>query len=519
MLAACPINPDVKPLEGDPRNSLTLDRTSLDFGRVRMASVRELALQLRNLHALTARDLQIAIPSGTGFTLAGTNCPRKLPPGDDCTLRIRFTPHRNGPNEETLQITSSTATATARLLGTGLARLEVKVSGDAMGRIVSYPPGISCPPACTADFSEQQVSLHAESPGDSIIAWTPHCRSGDACTLALQDSLAVEANYRTAWTLVMPTSSAVAGDASGNTFVLTRHEHDQRPALHKYAPDGARLWSISLEGNTFFAPPLATDRAGNTAVVLHEGTRCQLVWHDPDGNPLTAAAFECSRDPFPLGLSLHTDVRGTTILLGDVHRDLLLRQYSATRAPSASHRLTSEHSLLLPGLATQPDGTSLFAVVQSYLESSIPGSLMLYGLNAAGELAEVARYPILPRDWYPKKLLLASFTGDAVILGDGNTATTEGFAAIREFSPQSEQSHPQLPTGIRNRPDRITDAATDSHDCFAVLTLHMVLKWCRQQGVSWERKLPNDLLPTSIAFGHDGGVLVVAGSWIRRYPP
>jgi len=79
----------------------------------------------------------------------------------------------------------------------GVSQLTVNVGGPGSGTVTSSPPGISCPPTCSANFNEvSQVTLTA-TPATSFGfgGWTGNCTgSNTTCTVAI-DASNVTANF------------------------------------------------------------------------------------------------------------------------------------------------------------------------------------------------------------------------------------------------------------------------------------------------------------------------------------
>jgi hypothetical protein len=79
---------------------LTLDRELLDFGRVARTTYREVDLVLRNPGSapLTLRELQVAAEYQGEFMVSGGTCSMTegLGPGEQCLLKVRFTPQEEG---------------------------------------------------------------------------------------------------------------------------------------------------------------------------------------------------------------------------------------------------------------------------------------------------------------------------------------------------------------------------------------------------------------------------------------
>jgi hypothetical protein len=74
--------------------------------------------------------------------------------------------------------------------------IVMSVSG--LGRVVSDPPGISCPGTCAAEFPAfSTVRLHAKpEKGEKLLTWGGDCRSPTrSCRLYMDGEKIVQASF------------------------------------------------------------------------------------------------------------------------------------------------------------------------------------------------------------------------------------------------------------------------------------------------------------------------------------
>jgi hypothetical protein len=81
---------------------------------------------------------------------------------------------------------------------TAAADPSVVVSVSGLGRVVSDPPGISCPDACAAEFpAYSSVILHAKpDAGEKLLTWGGDCNSPTrSCKLYVDGEKIVQAGF------------------------------------------------------------------------------------------------------------------------------------------------------------------------------------------------------------------------------------------------------------------------------------------------------------------------------------
>jgi PKD domain/Divergent InlB B-repeat domain len=94
--------------------------------------------------------------------------------------------------------------------------LTVQVTGN--GTVTSQPPGVACPPTCSAPFvtSDTVTLTPAPGPGQQFVTWAGDCTGGAACTVAMSQNRRVSASFNQAPVTVNATVSAIKGSYSGS---------------------------------------------------------------------------------------------------------------------------------------------------------------------------------------------------------------------------------------------------------------------------------------------------------------
>jgi hypothetical protein len=97
--------------------------------------------------------------------------------------------------------------------------LNLLVAGG--GTVTSQPPGISCPPTCTAQFAAADVVTLTPkaAPGSQFIAWGFDCGGNGgapSCSVAMNQDRRVSASFGKAPVTVTATVSAIKGSYSGS---------------------------------------------------------------------------------------------------------------------------------------------------------------------------------------------------------------------------------------------------------------------------------------------------------------
>ena len=134
-------------------------------------------------------------------------------------------------------------------------QLRVELAGRGRGTVRSRPPGIECPPTCTAPFpTGTQVALDAaRGAGSSFAGWDGECGTAATCTVTLGEERTVRARF----------DRCAAADFRG--FVVRFSQGARRVEIRLVLSGRASVRAAVLRGRT----TVKTRRTG----VLAPGTR------------------------------------------------------------------------------------------------------------------------------------------------------------------------------------------------------------------------------------------------------
>ncbi|MFH1248919.1 MAG: hypothetical protein V1660_02100 [archaeon] len=81
--------------------------------------------------------------------------------------------------------------------GNGNFLVMVGTAGDGEGKIISYPPGISCPGKCTQEFAPgTEVTLGGiPASGSALVGWQGTCSGTGDCTFVLEEDIAIIGHF------------------------------------------------------------------------------------------------------------------------------------------------------------------------------------------------------------------------------------------------------------------------------------------------------------------------------------
>ena len=156
----------------------------------------------------------------------GTTCSASFNSGTQATLTA--TPAANSSFIGWSGACSGTATCTLTLSSnssvtatfSAAPTLTVSLAGTGSGTIASSPAGINCGTTCSAGFTAgSQVTLAATAnPGSAFAGWSGACSSTTtaSCTLTLNSSTSVTANFTLLPTLAVQVSGTGAGTVTSN---------------------------------------------------------------------------------------------------------------------------------------------------------------------------------------------------------------------------------------------------------------------------------------------------------------
>jgi hypothetical protein len=154
------------------------------------------------------RAVRIAWTFGDGQSATGLSTVHRWRPAGtyQVSVNVRFADGQTAATSLPIQITTvPPATAT----------LTVQVTGK--GTVTSQPPGISCPPTCSAPFltSDTVKLTPTPAPGQQFVTWAGDCAGGAACAVVMSRDRQVFASFNQAPVTVTATVSAIKGSYTG----------------------------------------------------------------------------------------------------------------------------------------------------------------------------------------------------------------------------------------------------------------------------------------------------------------
>ena len=205
------------PLRGEgtaTRSGLIAGAASIDFGPIELHHDSDASVVLRNTGAA---DIALGARTISGsFLVATDSCPGTLAAGGSCTLAIRFTAARTGPEAGSLEIASSADSVRISLAGLGLRRITIVRQGTGEGTIASAPSGIDCGTTCSGlFFGAVTLTAVVADPAYSF-AWGEPCGIDPSCTLPDGDSLTIDAHFDT----IAPRITIVIDGSAGGFVVV-----------------------------------------------------------------------------------------------------------------------------------------------------------------------------------------------------------------------------------------------------------------------------------------------------------
>ncbi|GAB4294579.1 MAG: hypothetical protein Fur0034_02480 [Desulfuromonadia bacterium] len=242
----------------------------LDFGEVPtglVPSPRILTLGNVGSRPLTISGVSVPAGSTAGFSLGQESCSGgSIPPGGGCSITIEHHPITGGIRSTPLQIDSDDPdsprlTVILTSHDTPLRTLSLTLSGTGSGSVTSTPPGISCPPTCSAPFpSGASVTLTPLPDLSSFLSlWSAEgCTLPSPCTVTLD----TDRNAGVSFTLkpvstpsggwYLSLTDALWGVAAGETIRLVEGEMTGNVTMARDIP-------IRLQGG--YDPTFATQRS------------------------------------------------------------------------------------------------------------------------------------------------------------------------------------------------------------------------------------------------------------------
>ena len=259
LFAACSDEPKPDPAV------LIIDRDGVDFGELELGqSSPETLFTVRNASPWAVESVSVKV-EGSGFTIAASTCERFLDAGDECEVRVRFSPRLAGPNEALLQVEGAPEVDRAVLKGMAVGHVEVRSLPGVGVRVVAEGEDWFCDGPCTVPVRKAGLTLRAEPAG--FPEWGGDCTvvAGGGCSLVIDGTKVVslrELAPLVQWEVrrgAHPQSVAVA--PGGDIVVL---EYGQ---LLRFSGTGEPRWSVSLGGGA----DMALDGEGNAYVVDYSG--------------------------------------------------------------------------------------------------------------------------------------------------------------------------------------------------------------------------------------------------------
>ena len=108
--------------------SLILSPSSHDFGDLAVGSSSQFRFTVTNP---ASNPSAVSLPSAsTPFLIAGTTCGGALPPAGTCNVVVAFAPFVGGPVSGSVAIDSSTGSASALLVGTGIVQALLSIASE-----------------------------------------------------------------------------------------------------------------------------------------------------------------------------------------------------------------------------------------------------------------------------------------------------------------------------------------------------------------------------------------------------
>lgn len=172
-------------------STLTVRTPAIDFPAITPGSTSApMDVVLENTGASAITSIASILSGPGGWLLDGSACAGGLAPGARCTVTVRFAPTGSGYRLSMLVFTptpAASAPATLSVGGnTGPATVNVTRTTEMRGHVRSFPPGIDCPPTCSAGFTGPNLLLRASDDSSDFAGWSGACSGAGAdCFLQL----------------------------------------------------------------------------------------------------------------------------------------------------------------------------------------------------------------------------------------------------------------------------------------------------------------------------------------------
>ncbi|HEU5060713.1 MAG TPA: choice-of-anchor D domain-containing protein [Kofleriaceae bacterium] len=201
--------------------ALIIDVDSRNFGRVNIADTSGVTtFEITNTGEAATGQLAVELSNAASFRLVADECSGQALAGQGtCTVGVRFAPAAVGSANGSLTVGASPGGEVAASLGgTGTATVTVARTGTGGGSISSSPAGIDdcAATSCTGEFDTPSVSLSASAASSSqFMGWGAPCGGTGACSLDLDDNVALAATFEALRTLTLETSGSGSVSATG----------------------------------------------------------------------------------------------------------------------------------------------------------------------------------------------------------------------------------------------------------------------------------------------------------------
>ncbi len=369
----------VEPVTG-PATSAILSSNFVDFGSVPFdGGSLQMSVRLANTGVVPFRASSVTL-SGTGFSIAGTNCTRNIAAASSCTITIRFTPTARIAYVAQLTIVDpvSSSPQIAKVVGIGVAPAPIAFTNTALpqaGVGVPYVSSVSAqggiPPYHWA------LKLGSLPPGLSLnpttgtVSGTATAPGRHQATVMVTDSATTSPQTTTGLisiTVAPPLPAAVfvvnAGNSSVRAFALTA--------------DGNASPIITIAGPS-------TQLAGTTAVALTSVGALYVA--NANSAAITEYASGASGDTTPIAVisGPNTGLAAPQALALDRNADLYVANRPAGTVTVYAPGANGDPSPIrtITGLVG-PSGLAIDAAGNLWVASSQANTISRYAAGANG---------------------------------------------------------------------------------------------------------------------------------------
>jgi len=180
---------------------------TLEFGEVPTGgapSPRSLTLGNGGPVPLVLEGVAIGGGSASQFSIVSDSCSGlSIPSGESCSIMVGHQPSSGGVRSATLLVSSNDPDTPSRSITLSSHDIPERVltlflDGTGSGTINSTPPGVFCPPTCSAPFpSGVTVTLSAgAAPSSLVTGWSPPgCSPTTPCTVTMDQDLSVTVTF------------------------------------------------------------------------------------------------------------------------------------------------------------------------------------------------------------------------------------------------------------------------------------------------------------------------------------